>query len=298
VGEITEALRRAREEPRPSGLADGERRAGGGGAQSPAAPGDADSAASLPPPPARAPDEPIVAIARAKAADWVARAVCVEPQHAPAECFRQFALKVRRAIEGRPDRRVLVTSALRLEGKTTAACNLALALASMPAERPVALVDLDLHRPRIARGLGIHPTVGFERVLDGEASLDSARIRTEIPALDVFAIGRSRPQAHELFARRRFRDLLEALAAGYDAVVIDTPPALLVPDVALIAPHVGACLAVVRAGSTPRSAFRELLGLLPRDRLIGCFLNDARLPRHARRYGDYHRDAGDAVAAG
>jgi hypothetical protein len=30
-----------------------------------------------------------------------------------------------------------------------------------------------------------------------------------------------------------------------------------------------------------------MLELLPRDRLVGCFLNDARLPRHAR-YASYY----------
>jgi Mrp family chromosome partitioning ATPase len=244
----------------------------------------------------RSGEEPIIPISRVKTGDWIARAVLVDQQHVISECFRHFAIRVRPAIEARVSRTVMVTSALRQEGKTTTACNLALALASMAAERRVALVDLDLHLPAVARGLGIEPAVGLERVLDGEVSLEAARICTDIEALDVFAVARSRPRAHEVFSSRRFADLMKVLSEGYDAVVVDTPPVLVLPDVALLAPHVGSCIAVVRAGATPRSAFREMLGALPAERLIGCFLNDARLPRHTR-YGDLYRHADDEAAA-
>jgi hypothetical protein len=34
-----------------------------------------------------------------------------------------------------------------------------------------------------------------------------------------------------------------------------------------------------------------MLARLPEDRLIGCFLNDAPLPRHARAYASYYYGA-------
>jgi Mrp family chromosome partitioning ATPase len=298
LGEITEALRlarheRAREEQHRSEVDDAATTAvAPRRPELPLAEKLASTEAAPRPAPPRS-DEPTVEISRAKAGEWVARSLLVA--HPLAECFRGFAIRVRLATEARPNPMVMVTSAVRREGKTTVACNLALALASMAAERRVALVDLDLHRPGVAAALGILPSVGLERVLEGQASVASARICTDIPALDVFAIGRPRSHAHDIFSSRRFRDVAAELAQGYDAVVIDTPPVLLLPDVALIAPHVGGWIAVVRAGNTPRSAFREMLGALPGDRLIGCFLNEAILSRHAR-YGYYHGEP-DAPAA-
>ncbi|TFG91972.1 MAG: hypothetical protein E4H11_10060 [Myxococcales bacterium] len=161
----------------------------------------------------------------------------------------------------------------------------------------MALVDLDLHRPDVARSLGIQPRVGLERVLDGEASLGSARICTDIPALDVYAASDPRSNAHDVFSRSRFPEVMRTLAAAYDVVVVDTPPVLLLPDVALIEPYVDTAVAVVRSGSTPRSAFRELLEELPQDRLIGCFLNDARMSRHARQGYSYPDDDDERIAA-
>ena len=278
MGEITDALRRARRE--------------------------ATAAAALPAdaaPPTRpgAPAEPApttgptAEIPRTTSARWTARAVLVAEQHVVAEGYRQFALQVRPLIESRANRCVLVTSALRLEGKTTTASNLALALASLAAERRIALVDLDLRRPSIARGLGIRPEVGIGRVLAGEATVAAARIRTDVPALDVFAVEKPRKNAHELLAGQRLPQVLEELREGYDTVVIDGPPVLLVPDPLLILPHVGACIVVARSGLTFRSAFREMLSRLPEGRLIGCFLNDAPVPRHARRYASYYYGSGD-----
>lgn len=303
MGEITDALRRARTErgrddvlPR-APLAPAAPGITTGGSAPAAARDDTRPDVAAGRLPQRADDEPVAPIPRVKVGDWVGRAILVEAQQAVAECFRQFAIRVRGAIEARGVRSVLVTSALRREGKTTVACNLALALASVAAERRAALVDLDLHRPGVARSLGVHPRVGLERVLDGDASLESARICTEIPALHVYAVANSRPHAHEVFSSRHFPEVMQSLTAGYDVVIVDTPPVLLLPDVALIAPHVGAYVAVVRAGSTPRSAFRELLVELPQDRLIGCFLNDARMPRHARQGYPYRDDdEADAVA--
>lgn len=290
MGEITDALRRSRHESRASGelpsRADPEARPGWP-VETPARPPAAAEAA----PDARA----VAEISRTTARAWTARAVLVAEQQVVAENFRQFALQVRPLIERRANRAVLVTSALRLEGKTTTASNLSLALASLAAERRIALVDLDTRRPSIGWGFDIRPAVGIDRVLTGEATLAAARIRTDVPALDVFAVETPRSNAHELLSGQRLPQVLRELCEGYDTVVIDGPPVLLVPDPLLILPHVGSCIAVARSGLTLRSAFREMLSRLPEDRLIGCFLNDAPVPRHARRYASYYYSADPAA---
>jgi Mrp family chromosome partitioning ATPase len=287
LGEITDALRRARHEgasvpvgsePPPIVAAESPRRRRAEGAATDAVDPHGASTRGLR---ARTGAEPIAPLPRSKEGDWIARAVWVAPELPISACFRHFAVRLRTLLAERPDGTVLVTSALRREGKTTTACNLALALAAMAAERRIALVDLDFHLPSVARGLGVVPSIALERVLDGHAPLAKARLCTEIPSLDVFATTASRKHALELFSSRRFGEVMRELAESYDAVVIDTPPVIALPDVAQIAPHVASCVAVVRAGATPTSAFREMLGLIPRDLLIGTFLNDARLSRHA-----------------
>jgi Mrp family chromosome partitioning ATPase len=86
-------------------------------------------------------------------------------------------------------------------------------------------------------------------------------------------------------------DLLHDLERTYTVVIVDTPPAVLVPDASLILQHVSAWLAVARCGRTRQRAFRQMVGLLPSDRLLGGVLNEGPLATRARHYGYYGDDA-------
>ena len=280
MGEITEALRRARLERErrpeapdapPLGWVDLDELPEGGEAEAPP-----------------------LEIPHSKQGEWRGRAILLNPPVAGVERLRHFALQVRRELESRGVRSLLVTSALRDEGKTVVACNLALALGSMAGGRRIALVDLDLRNPGVSSAMGgLTPEVGFERVLLSEVPLRAACVRTNLPALDLFLATRPQAHVHQLLAGATMETVFHELTRRYDTVVCDSPPTLLVPDAELIATHVGACLAVARAGKTRRSAFREMLGLLPREKLIGSFLNHARLPRRAQHYDEYYSDEGE-----
>ena len=231
----------------------------------------------------------MVEIPRDKHGFWTARAVLVDGS-AVADRYRHFALRVKQVLEERGAKSVVVTSALRGEGKTVTACNLALALASITAGKRIALLDLDLRSPSIARAIGAVSISGVEEVLEGQRALDFVRIRTDVPLLDVFPAGKPVPEAHELLARPEVGKVLRELESRYDLVVCDAPPVLPVPDVPLILPHVGACLLVAGAGSTQQSAFLEMLELLPREQIVGTFLNRTRSLRHPEYYRGYGGD--------
>lgn len=282
MGEITEALRRARAEREAA-----TRSSAADKAAAPPSPAVARAAAMEP---VQAP----VAIPRRREGFWQARAVHMERPGAVAERFRHLAVRVRRELEPLGGRTLLVASSLREEGKTVTACNLALALASMASERRIALLDLDLRRPSVARAMAVAPKIGIEQVLRGEASLGSARLRTDVASLDLYLAAQPMRHAHEALSTPALPRVLAELREQYSVVVTDTPPVLLVPDVPLVAPEFDACLVVARVGKTTRSAFQDMLGLLPRDKLLGGFLNQVRAAAHRAEYGYYlgGQDAG------
>jgi Mrp family chromosome partitioning ATPase len=190
------------------------------------------------------------------------------------EICRQLALRVREALDQRNARSLAIVSAEQGDGKTTLACNLAIALATLSRGRDVALVDLDLRRPSIARQLSLpQQQIGIEEVLRRASSLDDIRLKVRKPAIDIYPAISPHRAAHELLVTAELRELLSELERRYTTVIIDTPPVPLVPDASLALRHVSTCIAVARVGKTRMRSFRRLLKGLPQDRLVGWILN-------------------------
>lgn len=204
---------------------------------------------------------------------WMQRLCAVEPDGPIAVRFRHFAARVRSLMDQSKRSSVLVTSAFPGEGKTTVATNLALALASIAPESRIALVDFDLRRGTVGLVMGYEDGRGIESALAGKCSLDDVRIETDLNRLDFYPIRRSSPKAHQILGGS-IKRILGELHNRYDYVICDGPPVLPVPDVPLIAPHVGGCLAIVGSGKTRHKSFRQLIELVPRESLFGVFLNE------------------------
>jgi Mrp family chromosome partitioning ATPase len=230
-----------------------------------------------------------------RAGEWAARAVLVDRRGALAETFRHLALRIRKELERRKVRAFAVAGPLRNEGKTTLACDLALALASLTPGRRVALVDLDLRRPSIAGALRLPDGPGVDDYLSGEADLAAVRVSVDAPELDIFPARRARAAAHELLVNGTLSALVSELERRYSLVIFDTPPALLVPDVKILLEHVRTYAAVGRSGRTRRRSFEHMIEILGRDGLLGAILNEGQLPTASHQYG-YYADPGPEAA--
>ncbi len=228
-----------------------------------------------------------VSIPETEEGDWCARCVLVAPRGEFAESYRQFAIRLQRRLKERGGRSVIVTSAARGEGKTTTACNLALALASVSSGRRIALLELDLRRPSAAHALGVVVPVGVQRVLADGAPLSDACVHTQLPELDLYLTTEPARDPLGTIAGSTVGALIRDLARQYDVLVIDSPPVLPVPDVPLLTAHADAVLLVARNGISRRAAVREALETIGDEKVIGVFLNEGKTPRHRRYYGYY-----------
>lgn len=220
------------------------------------------------------------------AGNWFGRAVVVEPKGAVAQYYRHAAIRLSRQLQETSRHVLAVSSAARAEGKTTTACNLALALAAISPERRIALVDLDLRRPAVARALGIRPQVGLEAVLAGRETLDRVCVGTHLGHLEVYPVRTASSDPLELITGAALSTALRDLGSRYDLVIVDTPPILPVPDVPLILEHVQAILLVARAGASRSQNFNDVMAAIPQGRLIGSLLNFASRSRR-RHYYEY-----------
>jgi capsular exopolysaccharide synthesis family protein len=183
-------------------------------------------------------------------------------------------------VDRRGDR-VLVTSALPEEGKSTVATGLAVATAL--SGRRTLLVECDLRRPVLAARLRLEASPGLSDHLAGHATPEEILQPVRLPGAggaangngngptgggELFCItaGSPAPRPAELLGSRRFADLLGTLARAFDSVVIDSSPLLPVVDTLELVPHVDRVVVCARARRTTRDqlrAAREALDRLP-----------------------------------
>jgi polysaccharide biosynthesis transport protein len=205
------------------------------------------------------------------------------------EAFRSLrtSLVFTSGTEGK--RLIAVTSSQPLEGKTTTACNLAVALA-LGGSR-VMLIDADMRRPGLHRTMGLQNEVGLSHVLTGQARVREAVQRTSEPNLYVMTAGRTPPNPSELLASARMQNLVANLQAGpFDWVIIDTPPVLAVTDAVIIAPYVSGLVFVVGAEMTRRAHAERAIQTIQsgKPNIIGAVLNRVDLNRNKYYYSRYY----------
>lgn len=194
-----------------------------------------------------------------------------------AETLRATRVSLELRFGGQPGGKVVgVVSALPSEGKSTVAANLARILASGSPNR-VLLIDGDLRDPGLSRAIAPHARLGLAELLTGKASMPEVVMTGDLPNLDVVPAASTQLQFESaaLLGSARMADLLRALAARYDYVVLDLPPILPVVDVKAVAGYVDAFAVVVRWGGTSRLLVRNALGEDPRltEKALGVILN-------------------------
>jgi capsular exopolysaccharide synthesis family protein len=205
------------------------------------------------------------------------------------EAFRSLRTSLVFTSGGESTRIIAVTSSQPLEGKTTTACNLAMALA-LGGSR-VLLIDADMRRPGLHKTMGLQNGTGLSHLLVGQARVREAVQRTTEPNLFVITAGRTPPNPSELLASERMTHFVANLVDGpFDWVVIDTPPVLAVTDAVIIAQKVAGVVFVVGSEMTRRVHAERALETLQtgRARGIGVVLNRVDFDRNKYYYSRYY----------
>jgi len=191
-------------------------------------------------------------------------AMLEQPEGAQAEAFRMLRTNVEFTLLDREASSIMVTSALEEEGKSTTVANLALAFAQ--AGKSVALVDLDLRRPRLEQVFGLEQAPGVVQAVLGQSSLDEALHRVSTPdsagSLDVLTCGSPPPNPGEFVASRRLPELLAQLAERADLVLVDSPPLLHVGDAMTLSADIDAAIVVAEPKKLRQGTVEEAQRLL------------------------------------
>lgn len=174
---------------------------------------------------------------------------------------------------------VLVTSAERREGKTTAAAGLAALAASRSGRRALA-VDLNWHAPALHRCFGLDLADGT-RLGDGASALESVK-PTGLADLELLTAFASVPDGTDENAVGTH--IMRQARSAYDLVFVDAssvfPTNRRMMDPIAISKAADGVVLVVLAGVTPRQRVRKAQMMLHTagSKLLGVIVNQWRNP--------------------
>jgi len=174
-------------------------------------------------------------------------------------------------------KRIVFTSAVAGEGKTTTSCNVAAAFSKHLNTKTV-IVDCDLRKPTVSKFFKVKNNPGITNYLSGMTDLDSIIQVVEGTNLSVVPAGIVPPNPSELLASKEFSDFLDELSQRFDYIILDTPPVNIVSDVLPVAEKADG---VVVVAYEERSNYVELdkaIENLKRcdTKIIGFILNGSR----------------------
>lgn len=213
------------------------------------------------------------------------------PSSPSADRFRLLRMRLREFRSAKTLSRLLITSPLPHDGKSTISVNLASALGEGGLRR-VLLIEADLHHSDLIRQLGLRSWAGLADCLERGVAPQSAIRKVEPLGWSLLPAGAARDNPTELLQAPALSSMMQTLSPLFDWILIDAPPIIPLTDALSLRQHTDASLLVIRAGRTPHEAVEKAVALLGQQHILGMVLNGTdESEREYAKYG-YHGDKG------
>jgi capsular exopolysaccharide synthesis family protein len=155
-----------------------------------------------------------------------------EPKSPIAEAFRTIRTNLQYMSTAPGCKTIVITSNNPGEGKTFCSLNLAGILAK--AGKKVLILELDLHKPRVQRGLGLEADIGISTIVIGKNTIEECIKHTVIENLDAILSGPLPPNPSEIILTKELEAIIQYGKANYDYLIVDTPPVGLISDAIML----------------------------------------------------------------
>lgn len=209
---------------------------------------------------------------------------------AAAEAYKLLRTNLDFSLPGDKKCKVIgVTSALRGEGKSTTAVNIAYTMAQSGGK--VLLIEADLRLPTLAKRVHAASRPGLSNLLVGQCSGNDTLQRSGlINNLWVMTAGDIPPNPAELLGSANMAATVKALADVFDVIILDLPPVTAVSDALIISKLVDGMLIVVRQDYCDRHSADEVVRQLRfvDGKILGFVVTGADTQKKTyKRYGNY-----------
>ncbi len=170
-------------------------------------------------------------------------------------------------------KKIIITSALASEGKSTNCLNLAITFAEMDAK--VLIIDCDLRRPNLARLLDVPNAPGLSNYLVGLNSSDEIVHKSSYNNLSFITAGNIPPNPVELLSSDNMGNLMSKLEKEFDYIFLDTPPVNLIIDTVVVSKYAHGIVMIALQNSTDKEAIRYSINQLKfaGAKVLGFVLN-------------------------
>lgn len=188
---------------------------------------------------------------------------------------------------------ISATSPLPGDGKTTILANIAASFAKL--NMTVVMIEGDMRRPTFHKRFNVPDERGLSDVLKGKCSLDDVLIPSGVANLTLMTSGTGAADPSELLQNSVFDELLVALKAKFQLVIIDVGPVLAVSDPLIVAQKSDGMLLVVRSSNDTRQQVIDTVETLrsANAKMLGCIVNTYGSGHEFERrgyYGYYYSD--------
>lgn len=203
-----------------------------------------------------------------------------------AEALRGLRTKIRKELDEKEGKVVLLTSTIPGEGKTTISANLALSLAAEG--HRVVLVDADLRNQTVGRIFGGgQKRAGLMECMRNPNQPIGECLKQVSGSTLYYLSGSSTQKRHYSIEAKGIRRVLDALSQNFDYVVVDTPPCSVVSDTALLSRYADCVLYVVKMDYASQGQILDGITSLHQREvpLTGCVINGAEVKRSHYGYG-------------
>lgn len=188
-------------------------------------------------------------------------------------------------------KKLLLTSVLPNEGKSTVSSLLSIALAQMGEK--VLLVDVDMRRPSLHEKFGVPNQIGLSNYLIGGVDWNEAvQPIKDFPGLDIMTSGQRTPNPAMLLSSDAIDRLLRDAETKYDKIIFDAPPALHIGDALNLTSKVHGTVLVFQSGKVHEDIARKLIDKIKMSNgeVIGAVINRTNLRELGHEYSKYYNE--------
>lgn len=216
------------------------------------------------------------------------------PKSPVAEAYRVLRTNIQFASVDKPVKVILVTSSGPEEGKSTTVTNLAISFAQSGGK--VLLIDADLRKPTVHKSFGLSNATGMTTVLAQHVDYKTCIVEGKIDNLYILTSGPIPPNPSELLSSNAMKSFIRMLREDFDTILLDSPPAGVVTDAAILSAIVDGTILVVASGKVEIEEAQRAKELLQKvnANILGVVLNKIAKNNGHIYYFNYNYYADDA----